>query len=162
MSRIDDTPNLTTDGFHRRVYSVGDISRPVNIPTDSIASAQTGTKIIPTEHLSADKYRDAFLPMLITINELRALITALNSGHDPYVNSQETPVSIQAKLNKIEDELKESMRWCQSVQLQLDKAKSEVNDLAPTTEDLSYRFTFQRVSKHLVNLTRDLTSRIFR
>jgi len=99
-------------------------------------------KIIPSSKIKGirEEYKKTFLPLLIDVFELRQMIQTYKKKKDPLIFSplnkpKKSPQEILNRLTQLQQDIKESKRWCEGVILQIEKGIEETREALQLIEN---------------------------
>lgn len=141
--------------FKKKVYrrlNASPLSESISLSEMPIPDAPR--KIIPTTATQGmqDTFKKTFLPLLIEVFELRQWVSSyktkigstLSSSTDPIYKS---PKEILSQLEQLQEDMKESQRWCEGVTLQIAKGIKEVKLTLRETEGGFFKRFLRRIKK---------------
>lgn len=138
MQSVDTEHSSTSSTFKKKVFTcINERGKPLSI-VDSLANSpkeECTKKIIPSHAQNGlrEEFKRTFLPLLIDVFELRQMIQA----HDPFDQKNKSPEEILKRLQSIQSDIEESMRWCNGVIAQISKGIEEAKALldgSPATD----------------------------
>ncbi len=123
--------------FRKKIYRKLDASSiSENIPSPSpFVKNHPPKQIIPSSTSKGlrEDFKKSFLPLLIDIFELRQMIDTYKSQLEspspfPLGKISKSPIEILERLETLQNEIKETQRWCEGVILQISKGIKEAKE----------------------------------
>ena len=123
--------------FRKKIYrklDASSISENIPSPTSPIKN-HSSKQIIPSSTSKGlrEDFKKTFLPLLIDIFELRQMIDTYKSQLEsskpfPFGKISKSPFEILERLEALQNEIKETQRWCEGVILQIAKGIREAKE----------------------------------
>lgn len=133
MEKTHQTPlNYQKKVFTRLIHSDLSAINPQKT-LHAFQSPAPNKKIVATSlsHRVREQFKKTFVPLLIEVFELRQQLSNIDYGSaSPFTASSPLSVEeIHAKLQRLKKEIEETKRWCEGVELQIEKGLQDAQKL---------------------------------